>query len=78
MTYTVETLGMDRESLFPKYHDDIENGRALVMPSACIEAAQDRVTMRRLLKRHMPGVDLRGLDEVRLSQMIDQMKEVFG
>ena len=78
MTHTVETLGIDREAMFPRYHDDIENGRRLIMPAGCIEAAQDRVAMRRLLRPHLPGVDLQGLDEVELSQIIDQMKEVFG
>lgn len=76
MTHTVETLGLDRETMFPRYHADVMAGRPLVGCGA--EHAQDRVAMRRLLRPHLPGVDLRGMGAEELSRLIDQMQEVFG
>ena len=75
MTHTVETLGLDREAMFPRYHADVIAGRPLVASGG--EYAQDRVAMRRLLRRHLPDTDLRGMGTEELSCMIDQMQEVF-
>lgn len=63
--HTVETLGYDREALFPKYHADIATGRALLIPADDIEAAQDRVVMRRHLRKKHSDV----LGEATLSLM---------
>lgn len=49
---------------FPKFLDDIENGRPLVASIAAIEAAQERVTIRRRIRKARPdlGASLRGVD----------------
>lgn len=76
MTHTVETLGLDREAMFPNYHADVMAGRALIMPGSVIEAAQDRVAMRRLLRPVLPSVDLRRMGNEELSFLIDQLRGV--
>ena len=80
MSHTVESIGYDRESLFPKWYSDVTAGRALCCHGARIEAAQDRVAMRRYIRSRVPSLAriLRDLDSDELAEMVDQLKEVYN
>ena len=79
--HTVETLGLDRVALFPKYHDDVENGRSLLVSACQHELAQDRVAMRRTIRKRYPelarALNLRRMDSRELSAVINELDEVF-
>lgn len=72
--HTVETLGYDREKMFPFYHQAIERGEPLLVSAGQHEAAQDRVCMRRHIRRKHGDVaghlDLASMDGEALSALI--------
>ena len=79
--HTVETLGYDREEMFPRYHKAVQDGRALLMPAGEHEAAQDRVAMRRFIRSRFPdlaeALPLNSMDDEALSKIINSLNEVF-
>lgn len=77
MYHTVETLGFDREVMFPKYHADVLAGRLLVGNGA--EYAQDRVAMKRYILSAFPLLtNLRGMDTKTLSEICDSIIQLRG
>ena len=52
--HTVESLGYDREKMFPLFHAAIESGKPLLTSAGAHEAAQDRVAMRRFIRANAP------------------------
>lgn len=78
--HTVESLGMDREDEFPNWAKTIHRGGLLCASGGVIEAAQDRVAMRRYIRRHFPslGVSLRDMKGAELSQMVDEIRDIRG
>lgn len=80
MTYTVESLGFNRFKMFPKFTDDCAKGRMLVCKVCQIKAAQDRVAMRRYIRKNYPLLSsaIRGMDERNLSNLIDEIRLIRG
>ena len=80
MPHTVESLGYDRESMFPQWYSDVMTGRALCCDGARIEEAQDRVAMRRRIRRAFPQLArmVNKLTTDELGELIDQLQEVYG
>lgn len=78
MTHTVETLGLDRETLFPRWAKAVMRGEPLCCHAGAIEAAQDRVAMRRYIRRRVPALSraLRDMGESELSELVDNLKEM--
>lgn len=70
----------DAEALFPGCHADIEAGRALCAPYHMIEAAQDRVALKRFIRKHYPslGASIRDLPTPELLDMVNEIKELKG
>ena len=65
----------DLERLFPNFCREVEIGRPLCAARVCIEAAQERVAMRRYLREHakLTNETLRGMDTVGLRAAIREI-----
>lgn len=70
----------DPETEFPRFFKDLEQGRQLICSHHLIEAAQERVAMRRYIRKHYPslGVTARDMGTDELRQLVDDIAAIHG
>lgn len=70
----------DRQMMFPNFHADLSKGRPLVSNSMDVEKAQDRVILRRHLRKHfakaIKNINLSKLDLKTLKAMVNSLKDI--